>query len=65
VTYSITEIQCIEQVKRIRKLENALLDIQSQLERGLWFEERSEIIDFIINAVHASRSQSDTEGKHG
>lgn len=43
-----------------KALEAALLDVQNQLERGQWFDERSEIIDYIINTVHVSRSASET-----
>lgn len=38
-------------------LERLLRDMQSKLERAAWFEERSEIIDLLINAIHRERER--------
>lgn len=36
-------------------LEKLLREVQSKLERAAWFEERSEIIDLLINAIHREK----------
>jgi hypothetical protein len=58
--------ECAAEIQRLQvknqELVSKLLDVQSQLEHGAWFEERSEIVDFIINAVHSTR---ETGGNHG
>jgi rubrerythrin len=46
--------------ERCAQLEAALLRVQHGLEDRAWIETRSEMIDFIINTVHESRSQSET-----
>jgi hypothetical protein len=48
--------------ERCAQLEAALLRVQHGLEDRDWIENRSEMIDFIINTVHESRSQSEKRG---
>jgi hypothetical protein len=36
----------------MNELESMLRRMQSQLERAAWFEERSELIDLLIHAIH-------------
>lgn len=56
----LPEVRIIVLLKdRIRKLEAALLRVQHGLESRDWEDNRSEIIDYIINTVHASRAQSE------
>jgi len=58
-----TIVSCEEmkwRADRIAQLEAALLRVQHGLEDRDWAETRSEMIDFIINTVHESRSQSET-----
>jgi hypothetical protein len=47
------------------ELEAMLRDMQKRLERAAWFDERGELIDLLITAIHRERSQSDRGTEHG
>jgi hypothetical protein len=49
----------------VNELEKLLRGMQSQLERAAWFEERSELIDLLIHAIHREMTARETGAEHG
>jgi hypothetical protein len=48
----------------MNELERMLRRMQSQLERASWFEERSELIDLLIHAIHREMTARTSGANH-